>query len=138
MKNITESDSDYEDLQAAIEASLEEAALEKQQRAIPPLCLMSIGTPVKEILKQHAENVVSAGDEPYQRINIRRTNLFDDTLAQCRKASFSFEKPFSVRFIGEAAVDTGGGQERAVPFVLRGDEDKGNTVISTFSGGGTT
>lgn len=69
---------------------------------------MSIGTPVKEILKQHAENVVSAGDEPYQRINIRRTNLFDDTLAQCHKASFSFEKPFSVRFIGEAAVDTGG------------------------------
>ena len=70
---------------------------------------MSIGTPVKEILKQHAEIVVSAGDEPYQRINIRRTNLFDDTLAQCRKASFNFEKPFSVRFIGEAAVDTGGG-----------------------------
>ena len=32
--NLTESDSDYEDLQAAIEASLEEAALEKQQRYI--------------------------------------------------------------------------------------------------------
>ena len=34
MINITESDSHYEDLQAAIEASLEEAALEKQQRYI--------------------------------------------------------------------------------------------------------
>ena len=47
-------------------------------------------------------------DDPYQRVNVRRSNLFDDTLAQCRKSTFSFARPFRARFIGEAAVDTGG------------------------------
>ena len=64
---------------------------------------------VKHILLQHQKRVLyDVDEEGYQRINIRRSCLLEDTFRQFSKHSFNVKKLIRVTFIGEPAVDDGG------------------------------
>ena len=58
------------------------------------------------ILKDHAQSVLTNSE--VQRVNIRRSQLFADTLSACSRSTFDLQKALKVRFIGEAGVDDGG------------------------------
>ena len=64
---------------------------------------------IKHALKQHQQSVVSALDiDDVQRLHVRRTHIFTDSLRQFTKSSFDVSKILQVTFVGEAAVDDGG------------------------------
>ena len=65
---------------------------------------------MKHALIQHQRKVVTARDEEdFQRINVRRSHLFDDALCAFSKPTFDVRKMLKVNFIGDsAAVDDGG------------------------------
>lgn len=66
---------------------------------------------VKQILRSHCQHVMQSGNEDVQhiqRITIRRSYLFVDTIKEFGKVSLDLSRPFQVRFYGEPAVDEGG------------------------------
>lgn len=75
---------------------------------------------VKHILIQHSKRVLrDVEDEGYQRINIRRSCLLDDSFRQFSKHSFNVEKLIRVVFIGEPAVDDGGPRREYFRLLMR-------------------
>ena len=83
---------------------------------------------MKQILQQHAQRFIVDDDDftPSQRVNARRTNVVDDAMNQCRRSSFNLEQPFSVRFLGEPAVDVGGPKRELFRLFLQGLNQKPN------------
>lgn len=64
---------------------------------------------IKHILQQHQRRVMtSEDDEDVQRIHVRRSHIYDDSVRQFVKDSFNVSKFLKVKFIGESAVDDGG------------------------------
>ena len=65
---------------------------------------------MEAVLKEHAASALTTSkDEPMvQRINIRRSQLFADTITAFTRATFDIRKPLKIRFIGEVGVDDGG------------------------------
>eukprot|EP00731_Ephydatia_muelleri_P016024 Em0009g448a len=61
--------------------------------------------PFKEALKKLCETTIKPKE--YQRITIRRSHIFDDSIRLFQKG-VCCNKPFKVTFIGEPAVDLGG------------------------------
>ena len=52
--------------------------------------------------------ITSADDEDVQRIHVRRSHVFEDSVRQFSKDTFNVTKILKVRFVGESAVDDGG------------------------------
>lgn len=57
-------------------------------------------------MKEHHDHVIDI--ESFQRIDIKRSRIFDDTLAAFSDIKFNPHKLLKVRFAGESAVDDGG------------------------------
>ena len=62
----------------------------------------------RDVLLNHINAVYKPTTDEVHRINIRRTNLFEDTMRQFKKTNMDFSKVVEVRFCGEPAVDAGG------------------------------
>ena len=63
---------------------------------------------VKHVLLQHQEQVLLSVDEHgFQRMNIRRSHLLEDSFRQFSKHSLDVNKHIMVRFVGEPSVDEG-------------------------------
>ena len=64
---------------------------------------------IKHVLKQHQQSVVSSLDiNDVQRLHVRHTHIFTDSLSQFTKSLFDVSKMLQVTFVGEAIVDDGG------------------------------
>ena len=59
-------------------------------------------------LQLHANRVLNRDEEVCQRINVRRSDVFQDGIHACGRPSFDASKCLKVHFIGEPAVDQGG------------------------------
>ena len=78
-------------------------------RHVPSLFTPTDGSPIRRVLTEHTRRfLVQDVEAPQQRINVRRSNLLEDALCQFRRHNLDVERRFSVRFLGEPAVDTGG------------------------------
>ena len=64
-------------------------------------------TVIKHILQRHRQSVITYTDD-VQRIHVRRSHIFTDSLRQFSKSSFDVSKILRVTFVGESAVDDGG------------------------------
>ena len=62
---------------------------------------------MQEILREHRSVVLRRADAT-QRINVRRSQLLNDSLAAFSRATFDPTCRLKIRFIGEPAVDEGG------------------------------
>lgn len=60
------------------------------------------------ILQHQSQAILSIDDEDVQRVHVRRSHLFSDSLRQFCRKSFDVTKMLQVRFVGEEAVDEGG------------------------------
>lgn len=60
---------------------------------------------IKHTLTLHKNCVISSDD---QRINVRRSDIFNDGISAFKRASYDTTKVLKVHFIGEPAVDQGG------------------------------
>lgn len=63
---------------------------------------------LKHALQLHANRVLIHGEDTYQRINVRRLDVFHDGIRAFQRSSFNASQCIKVRFIGEPAVDQGG------------------------------
>lgn len=65
---------------------------------------------IKHVLLQHQRRVfVAANEEDFQRIGVRRSNLFNDAFRAFSKPTFNVKKVLKVRFMADpGAVDDGG------------------------------
>ena len=124
MIDLTGSDTEFEDVQIAIAASLIEAVTPRLatfresllcvtvehticslHRHAPPLRVMGTDEQIKHILHQHCQCALFK--EGCERVNIRRSHLVSDSLLQFGRSSFNAAKVPVVRFLGEPAVDEG-------------------------------
>ena len=63
---------------------------------------------IQNTLRLHRNAVMTSDDGNFQRINVRRSDVFMDGIYAFRRATFDTTKLLKVRFIGEPAVDQGG------------------------------
>ena len=64
---------------------------------------------IKHVLQQHQRRVMtSENEEDVQKLHVRRSNIYEDSVRQFTKDSFNVSKFLKVRFIGESAIDDGG------------------------------
>lgn len=63
--------------------------------------------------------ITGADEEDYQRIYIRRNNLFSDALRAFSKPGFNVSKMLKVVFIGEASVDEGGPRREFFQLLMK-------------------
>jgi len=73
----------------------------------------------RDVLLNHINAVYKPSTDEVHRINIRRTNLFEDTMRQFKKTNMDFSKVVEVRFCGEPAVDAGAQEENYFACFLR-------------------
>ena len=62
----------------------------------------------RDVLLNHINAVYKPTTDEVHKINIRTTNLFEDTMRQFKKTNMDFSKVVEVRFCVEPAVDAGG------------------------------
>jgi len=108
-------------------------------RTVPPLRIPSSSIALNSILQMHATSVLSPnmddGERPnVQRLNVRRTDLISDAIAQFERPSFDVSKPIRVRFIGEPAVDTGGPRREFFRLFLQDLKSKSSLFQHTSKG----
>ncbi len=103
-------------------------------RTVPPLCIPSSSIVLSSVLQQHATSVLSPDTSDRQRLNIRRTDLIPDAIAQFERPSFDVSKPIRVRFIGEPAVDTGGPRREFFRLFLQDLKSKSSLFQHTSEG----
>ena len=78
------------------------------------------GIVTKHLLQQHQRRVMtSENEEDMQKLHVRRTNIYDDSMRQFAKESFDVSKYLKVKFIGESAVDDGGPRREYFQLLLR-------------------
>lgn len=74
----------------------------------------------KHLMLVHQEKViVKPVDENYQRIHIRRSQLFVDAMRAFSKPTFNASKMLKVVFIGEPSVDDGGPRREFLQLLMR-------------------
>ena len=74
----------------------------------------------KHILQQHQVKVITGKDEEdYQRISVRRPNLYLDAMRAFSKPTFNVSKMLKVVFIGEASVDQGGPRREFFQLLMK-------------------
>lgn len=63
--------------------------------------------------------MLSGLNSVYLQMNVRRTNLVEDTLDIISKSNINFKKPLKVKFIGEQGVDEGGVKKEFFMLLIR-------------------
>jgi len=108
-------------------------------RTLPPLCIPSSYIALNDILQMHVTSVLSPNMDDDERPNIQclnvwRTDLVSDAIAQFERPSFDVSKPIRVRFIGEPAVDTGGPRREFFRLFLQDLKSKSSLFQHTSKG----
>lgn len=79
----------------------------------------------KHVLLQHQRRVITAtNEECFQRIHVRRSNLFHDAFRAFSRSTFDISKMLKVCFIGDASIDDGGPRREFFSLLLREIFDK--------------
>lgn len=74
----------------------------------------------KHMVQQHQALVLRGNDEEdKQRISVRRSHVFEDSVRAFSKPSFNVSKLLKVRFIGEQSVDDGGPRRELFQILMR-------------------
>ena len=63
--------------------------------------------------------MTSEREEDVQKVHVRRTNVYEDSMRQVSKESFNVSKYLKVKFIGESAVDDGGPRREYFQLLLK-------------------
>ena len=74
----------------------------------------------KHVILQHQRKVIIGEDEEdFQRVNIRRRNLFGDASRAFSKPHFNVSKMVKITFIGEECVDDGGPRREFFQLLMK-------------------
>ena len=84
-------------------------------------------------MRDHRTAVLT-GNRAIQRINIRRSNLFSDSLAAFSQSTFDHTAHLKVRFIGEPAVDEGGPMREFFRLFTQSLATAGSIFLMTTNG----
>lgn len=90
-----------------------------------------------DILLNHVNTIYqpTSENEDVHRINVRRSNLFDDTVTQFKKTTLDFTKIIEVRFCGEPAADAGGPKRELFRLFIHELCHKANGLFQSSSKG---
>lgn len=80
-------------------------------------------------MQQHQEKMVTSPDK-FQRIHVRRSQLFSDAMRAFSKTTFEESKMLKVVFVGEPSVDDGGPRREFFQLLMR----DGFTSSGLFAG----
>lgn len=71
----------------------------------------------KHVLQEHQKRVITGSD--FQRINVRRSHLYQDAVRAFSRPTFNVSKLLKVVFVGEPSVDDGGPRREFYQLLMK-------------------